>query len=472
MSWTRTDCYRASVFAIPGICALIVFILARPQEFIPELQRVPFLHLFTLMAVLGWCLDIRLRRLQPMSVPTLPWVIALISWAFIGTIAVAPERIIERGIELAILFSLYATIAHGVQKFRTFQIVAGVLVTTCLFITVVCFQQGFAAKECIAGVEGTDGAIGGKPDGRACEIAEQCLGPDAEPGKEYRCEHVGLAGTYSIEERVRYRGELHDPNEVALTISAGALSLLIAFGLRRRTAWRLFWCGLGVAFVVATVLLTKSRGGLISALLVPGVYLIRRFGLKGLIPGVAVGALALILGSRGGSNANTSTELRYEAWANGLDMFKSNPLFGVGQRMFGEHHFITAHNSYVLTLAELGFIGMLLFVTVLYVSMKTLVIGLRDLAHVPGSAAVQVWGMALMASFCGILFQINTLSFAYHSVLWIFLGLIGAWYSAIRHHVPEFRIRFGWVDAVALLLGCVAFVFVVLPMFLRYKGMY
>ena len=41
------------VFAIPGITALIVFILARPQEFIPLLQRVPFLHLFTALAVLG-----------------------------------------------------------------------------------------------------------------------------------------------------------------------------------------------------------------------------------------------------------------------------------------------------------------------------------------------------------------------------------------------------------------------------------
>ena len=459
------------MFAIPGICALIVFILARPQEFIPVLQRVPFLHLFTALAVFGWCIDIRLRRLQPIAVPTLPWVVALIGWAFVSTIAVTPERLIERGIELAILFALYATIAHGVQRFRTFQLLAGVLVTTCLFITIVCFHQGFAAKQCIAGVEGTDGAIGGTPDGRACDLSEQCLGPDAEPGREYRCEHVGLFGTYSVEERVRYRGELHDPNEVALTISAGALSLLIAFALRRRTPVRVVLCSLGVLLVILTVLLTRSRGGLVSAMLVPGVYLIRRYGLWAMIPGVVVGVSAVVLGGRGGAAASISTELRYEAWATGLEMFKSNPLFGVGPRMFGEHHFLTAHNSYVLTLAELGLIGMLLFVTVLYVSMKTLVVGLRDLARVPGAAAVQVWGMALLASLCGILFQINTLSFAYHSVLWLFLGLVGAWYSAIRHHVPAFRVRFGWVDAAGLLVGCLAFVVVVLPMFLRYKGM-
>ena len=199
------------VFAVPGICALMIFILARPQEFIPLLQRVPFLHLFTALAVLGWIIDVRLRRLQPMAVPTLPWVIAFLLWAFIGTAVVTPEHLIGRAVELAILFALYGTLAHGVQKFRTFQIVAGTLVTTCLFVAFVCFHQGMSPKQCVGGLEEV-GQIHGEPDGRICDTSEQCGGPEAEPGKEYRCEHVGLFGTYSVEERVRYRGELQDPN--------------------------------------------------------------------------------------------------------------------------------------------------------------------------------------------------------------------------------------------------------------------
>ena len=66
------------MFAVPGIAALIVFILARPQEFLPLLQRVPFLHLFTALAVLGWVIDVRLRRTQPMltsaSSPVPRWI--------------------------------------------------------------------------------------------------------------------------------------------------------------------------------------------------------------------------------------------------------------------------------------------------------------------------------------------------------------------------------------------------------------
>lgn len=448
----------------------MIFILARPQEFIVELQRVPFLHLFTVLAVIGWIIDIRLRRLQPSAVPTLPWVIALLAWCLLGTAVVAPDHLIERTIEMAIMFVLYATLAHGVQSFRTFQIVAGVLVATCLFISGVCFHQGLSPKQCVAGEEAVDGDVSGVPDGRPCDISAQCLGPDAEPGKEYRCEHVGAFGTYSVEERVRYRGELHDPNEVSLAISAGALSLLIAFSVRKRSVIGRLPYVLGVGLVIATVLLTKSRGGLICAMFVPGVYALRRYRLWALVPAVVLGAIALVATSRGGSNADISTALRYEAWSTGLQLFQQHPLFGVGARLFTDHHFLTAHNSFVLTLAELGFIGLCLFVTVLYLSIKTLIVGMRTLARVPGSAVAQVWGMALLASLAGISFQINTLSFAYHSVLWIVFGLVGAWFSAVRAHAPELQVRFTWKDALAVIGGCAFYVFVLLRVFLRYKG--
>ena len=137
---------------------------------------------------------------------------------------------------MAILFALYGTIAHGVQRFRTFQLVAGVLVATCLFITLRVLPPGARAASSASAAqerEGGDRRHARRP--RAATTTSSARGPDAEPGLEYRCEHVGLFGTYSIEERVRYRGELHDPNEVALTISAGALSLLIAFVLRKRS---------------------------------------------------------------------------------------------------------------------------------------------------------------------------------------------------------------------------------------------
>lgn len=458
------------LFAIPGISALIIFILARPQEFLPLLQRVPFLHLFTVLAVLGWVIDVRLRRLQPIAAPTLPWMLAMVVWAIVGTAAVAPAKTMQRILELTSLFALYGTIAHGVQRLRTFQFVAGVMSATCMFIALVCFHQGLSDKQCVGGHE-ADGEIFGVPDGRLCEINDHCRGSDAEPGVEYRCEHVGVFGTYSVETRVRYRGELHDPNEVALTISAGALSLMIGFALRKRkSSAGVFFFGLAAAIVIYTVFMTQSRGGLVASMLVPGVYLVRRYGLRAMIPAAMVALPVLMLGGRSGDAADVSNQGRYDAWSSGLDMFKHNPLFGVGLRNFTEHHYLTAHNAFVLTLAELGFPGMVMFVSVVYLTFKSLIAGLREIRGVPGTDAANVWGMSLLASMGGILFQINTLSFAYHSVLWIFFGLVGAWTSAIRYHRPEFRVRMTWRDIIIVVLMCAAFTLFVLPIFLKLKG--
>jgi hypothetical protein len=54
--------------------------------------------------------------------------------------------------------------------------------------------------------------------------------------------------------------------------------------------------------------------------------------------------------------------------------------------------------------------------------------------------------MALVAALSGLLVGIFFLSFAYHYVLWIYVGLSGALYSAVRRHDPEFEVRFGWRD--------------------------
>lgn len=462
--------WSGRLFAIPGIAALILFILARPQESFPLLQRVPFLHVFTVLAVLGWVIDVRLRRLQPAATPTLPWAIGFFLWALIGTAVLLPDQLINRTLELVSIFALYGTIAHAVQRFRTFQLVAGIMAATCMFITLICFHQGLSDKQCVAGEESA-GDITGKPDGRLCEDNEICRGPEAEPGFEYRCEHVGLLGTYSVDSRVRYRGDLHDPNEVSLTIAAGALSLLLGFGVRRSGkphAVLFYWVAAGIVFW--TVFMTQSRGGLIAGLLVPGIYIVRRYGWKSLIPALAVALPVLLLGGRSGENADQSTLERYEAWSTGLSMFRSNPLFGVGARQFAEHHYLTAHNSYVLAFAELGFPGFVLFVALIYLSMKTLIVGLRELRDVPGSDAATTWGLSLLASMAGIVFQINTLSFCYHPVLWIFFALIGAWSSAIRYHRPSFHVQLSWRDFFIIVAICGAYIAVVLPIFLRYKG--
>jgi hypothetical protein len=458
------------VFALPGITLLVVFVLARPQEFVAMLQRLPFLHLFTLLAVLGYVIDIRLRRLQPIATNTLPWVIAFLLWSVLSTAVMAPDTLVAWIMYMIVMFALYGTVAHGIQRFRSLQLVTGVLGLTTLFIAAICFHQGLAAKQCIAGTE-EDGAIEGKPDGRECDTNETCRGPDAEPGEEYRCEHVGLFGTYSVGERVRYRGELNDPNEVALAIASGGMAMLLGFAMRRKGASpRSYLYAVAIAICVVAVFFTKSRGGLVAMMLVPGVYAVRKWGWSVIVPGVLLAVPVMILGGRSDEAADLSTEMRYDAWTVGLDMWHHSPVFGVGARQFTAHNYLTAHNSFVLMIGELGIVGLFLFSAIIYLCIKTLVIGLRMLDGEPGTRAAQIWGMAMLAAMAGIVFQINTLSFAYHMLLWLFFGLCGAWYSAVKHHKPEFEVKLTFVDLIILAVGTILYATVALPLFLKAKG--
>ena len=68
-----------------------------------------------------------------------------------------------------------------------------------------------------------------------------------------------------------------------------------------------------------------------------------------------------------------------------------------------------------------------------------------------------------------MLFQINTLSFSYHPVLWIMVGLAGAYSSAVRHHKPDFVVRTSLRDVLVIVAACLAFAVVIMPLFLKWK---
>jgi O-antigen ligase len=90
-------------------------------------------------------------------------------------------------------------------------------------------------------------------------------------------------------------------------------------------------------------------------------YIGRRFGVtRGLLllP-ILIGALAALSPSRSGELTmdDESAAGRVDAWYEGFEMFRAHPLFGVGAGLFTDHHPMTAHNSFVLAIAELGVVG-------------------------------------------------------------------------------------------------------------------
>jgi O-antigen ligase len=264
-----------------------------------------------------------------------------------------------------------------VQRFRAFQVVAGVFAATCVFVAFVCFHQGLAATECVGGENMTEEAMG-RPDGRPCETALECYGPDSQPELRYRCEHVGLFGTHSVEGRVRYRGDLNDPNEVALVFAAGGISLLIAF-MRRKGPLFVGIGALGLTMCVSSILMTQSRGAMLSGAF--GLLLLALFfrgrARRRLLTFVAITWILWTLFDRWTSSIMeeqviseivarfsgddvSSLNGRVEIWQQFAEEFWNSPLIGSGYYSTLYTIGSSGHNLILTTVIERGLVGLAL----------------------------------------------------------------------------------------------------------------
>ncbi|HEY4104116.1 MAG TPA: O-antigen ligase family protein [Polyangiaceae bacterium] len=458
------------MLAIPGIIAIIIFIYARPQEFFEHLRVVPWLYAFFALASFGILLDLRVKNARLFSTPQLPWVLTFLVWAAFTVLIRAPGGAFDHITELSICVSLFLLIAHGVQSFRALHVVAGVVLAMVLLVCAVGAHQGFAPTGCVIIDESNPGDMAtGKPDGRPCITPRSCYTGDSEPGADYMCEHIGLLGTTSVGRgRVRYRGVLQDPNELALAGGAG-LPLAFAFSQEKKGGFvRSFLGILTFVLVLLCAVLTASRGGQIVCLVVLAAYFGKRAGFGGILIAGLLAAPLLIFGGRSGQEADSSTLERMGCWAEAIQMWREHPILGVGLGQFTEHHYMTAHNSYLLALAELGFPGILLFGTIIYLSAKIPFAVLRHMSAPSseylrlGMPLANAWAMALLAAFAGLAVGIFFLSFTYHYVLWIYIGLSGALYSAVHRHDSTFRVRLGLKDLALITivsLAIIVFVF-------------
>lgn len=427
---------------------MLVFLLVRPQELNPSwATSLPSLTNFAFLAVLGWFLDVRRLNSRSNVPPPLPFIIAYLGWCLITLIPNRPDTILAALSSLLILFLLYFVIAFGCQSFRKLTLVCVCYLVCGLFITFVVVGQGFGPNECF---EEDPHSVGDleelRPDGRPCETALDCRGEDAEPGKRYLCAKIGPFETSAIGERVRYIGRLNDPNETSLAVAIIAPFALALYELRRN--WRRwFLMMLTIVGVGLAVYFSQSRGGQLVFLSVFATYLYRKSGWKGLLVAGVMALPLMLFGGRSGEEAESSSLERLECWRTGMELFRESPLYGIGAYRFTDHHFLTAHNSYVLASAETGIVGIWLFVSILYVSFKSVMAGVGmpdDNSEV--SKMRRIWGVAFLASLIGTAVGVFFLSFAYHFVLWILLGVVGAYYGAVKAHQPTFEVKIGRLD--------------------------
>jgi hypothetical protein len=105
---------------------------------------------------------------------------------------------------------------------------------------------------------------------------------------------------------------------------------------------------------------------------------------------------------------------------------------------------------------------MWLFITLLIASIKIPVAVLGHPTHDDEGQSAKSLAMALLAAFGGAVCGAFFLSWTYHNVLWIHLGLSGALYATIKARDPSFEVRvtrrdmlLGLGIALAILAGLV-----------------
>jgi O-antigen ligase len=178
-----------------------------------------------------------------------------------------------------------------------------------------------------------------------------------------------------------------------------------------------------------------------------------------------------LLGGRADADADESSMERLELLYEGVSLVIAHPLRGVGMGQFADQvasplH-LTAHNSYLLTAAEMGIPGFFCWSGILWTSLKIPLTAWRTPRL---SAEIQSTAMALVVSFLGILVGIFFLSFAYKQLLFVWFGLAGAFYFIVREEDPTLEVKLGWKDALGV-LGADLAILGLLYAYTRARGM-
>ncbi len=467
------------MFLLPGVIFLNILIYVKPQEFIPVLQQVPILYLTLAFAVFGFIVDLKLRLIRLNSSPYLKWVLLLLAWSILTVLIKQPDAVVDVIIELFITLVPYFIIAHGIQSFRKLSIIAGMMWGLTLLISIVGVHQHFQRFECVAfagsiPMENRPSRNGIIADGETCDPlhgVSDCMSVyTPEPGILYGCEQRGLFGTTSIGEgRIRYRGKLQDPNEVGMVVATG-LPFAILLWQIKPTHLRFFSMLITAVLVVMCIKFTGSRGALLVFFAVLGVFSYKKWGNQVLIIGAIIGlpVFAVMSGAKR-ADADASKAERIELQAAGLEIWQRNPIMGVGFGQYLKHHHLTTHNSYVLVLAEIGIVGTFLWLVLLYMTVK---IAFKSWLHYRdrrGERIVDIWSTALVSSMGGMAIGIFFLSFYSHFVLWILLGINGAYNAAIEGHDPNWKMSFTVSDRTLLIGGAIAMP-IVLKIFIMVMG--
>jgi O-antigen ligase len=383
----------------PLILLYVVLTIIRPQDYVPGLDTVPILPVVLLMAFAAWLVS-KEKTFEAPQFVILPafLLILMISQVTNGWTGGALDELAHFG-PVVVAFFVFGASCSTQKR-----------VQVAMSVFVAC-----AAVLALHGVEQAQLGVGwtGIPIGEG--------------------------------NRIQYVGIFNDPNDLGLLFAA-TFPMAVFLGRRGAGAMRPVWLACALLLLYGTYL-TNSRGALLAILVVAGCYIWYR---KGIVAAGTLGIVGLaamkVLSSRMDEldAGEESAAGRVDAWYSGLEMFRENPLFGVGPGNFTEYNELTAHNSFVLVLAETGFIGFVLwlaFVCYGFMMMLKIVRHQRPKDADPAMEASWVterqMALALLLSLCGMFAAAFFLSRSYMVVLYLIAAMVAGYYVGARRRWPE-----------------------------------
>ena len=313
----------------------------RPSELFPSVAELPFFQIFIVGALLS-ALPVLGQQLSSRSLRSNPGVLCVVAFlpaimlsrAVYGNMVEALSGATDFA-KVLVYFVLLVGLLNTTGRIRQFfQITIFLILGMATFATL--RYYGVLDLTGITVLERGDGGV------------------DPETGKNIVFQQLQASGVFS------------DPNDLALVLVTAILGSMHFVSESRSRLGQMGWglMGLLLAFPFA---LTRSRGGFLSLLAGGMVWLVVRFGWrKALWIGLLAGPVLLVAFGGRQTNINLSDENdtahgRVELWRDGIYMFRSAPVFGIGYGHFGDEGGLVAHNSYIHSYAELGFVGGTLF---------------------------------------------------------------------------------------------------------------
>ncbi|WP_343563412.1 O-antigen ligase family protein [Kiloniella sp. b19] len=236
---------------------------------------------------------------------------------------------------------------------------------------------------------------------------------------------------------------LGDPNDLALVLlfpAAFGLSLLLSAKISRTERVLGFFT---IILMFLAILATQSRGGLLGIMAVCGVFAWYKVPSKSLlIVGGVVAMLALFAlagideRASGGAHEEGIDESamgRLHAWKAAFKMALHNPLTGIGIDNFyynyfdysdfwdGKNHAV--HSTWFGVLAETGFLGLGLFLSLVFLSVRNMMRCVRITQAEHSDPYLSAMSMALLAGLAGFCASGTFLTMGFTWPFYIMFGL-------------------------------------------------